>query len=140
MHVEAKSQKVTPINAEEKLKSKALYKIELYLIKVIPVIISAIYVLNTALSYFDIDWPIISYIASAGIVPWLFIMMASYLFHFCEYHRMFLWYILVNNLICWTDQEFHLPISDWNFFILHIIIAGIFMFLVLYYHQKCRKK
>ena len=109
-------------------------------LKILPMVLAGLFLLNTVLSYFDIDLPVISYIASVGFIPWLFIMAASYKLHFCEYHRMFLWYILANNILCWTDMEFGLPISNWNFFVLHIIVAGIFLFLVLYFHQKCRKK
>ena len=109
-------------------------------LKILPMVLAGLFLLNTVLSYFDIDLPVISYIASVGFIPWLFIMAASYKLHFCEYHRMFLWYILANNILCWTDMEFGLPISNWNFFVLHIIVAGFFMFLVLYFHQKCRKK
>lgn len=109
-------------------------------LKILPMVLAGLFLLNTVLSYFDIDLPVISYIASVGFIPWLFIMAASYKLHFCEYHRMFLWYILANNILCWTDIEFGLPISNWNFFVLHIIVAGFFMFLVLYFHQKCRKK
>jgi len=109
-------------------------------LKILPMVLAGLFLLNTVLSYFDIDLPVISYIASVGFIPWLFIMAASYKLHFCEYHRMFLWYILANNILCWTDMEFGLPISNWNFFVLHIIIAGFFLFLVLYFHQKCRRK
>ena len=109
-------------------------------LKILPMVLAGLFLLNTVLSYFDIDLPVISYIASVGFIPWLFIMATSYKLHFCEYHRMFLWYILVNNILCWTDMEFGLPISNWNFFVLHIIIAGFFLFLVLYFHQKCRRK
>ena len=108
-------------------------------LKILPMVLAGLFLLNTVLSYYDIDLPVISYIASVGFIPWLFIMAASYKLHFCEYHRMFLWYILANNILCWTDMEFGLPISNWNFFVLHIIIAGFFLFLVLYFHQKCRK-
>ena len=47
---------------EERLKSKYLYKIELYSIKTIPVILAALCLLNTILSYFYIDVPLLSYI------------------------------------------------------------------------------
>ena len=114
------------------------HKLFLGFLKILPMLLAGLFLLNTVLSYFDIDWPALTYIASIGVIPWIFIMIASYLFHFCEYHRMFLWYIMTNNIICWADQEFHLPISNWNYFILHIIIAGIFLFLVLYFHQKCK--
>lgn len=139
MTMEVKSQKQTPTSVEEN-SSLSNYKYKLFLgfLKILPIIMAGLFFLNTILSYFDIDCPVISYIASVGLIPWLFIMVASHLFRFCEYHRMFLWYIMVNNILCWVDEEYGLPISDRGFFVLHIIVAGIFMFLVLYFHQKCR--
>ena len=116
------------------------YKLFLGLLKVLPMAMAGLCLLNTVLSYLNIDWPTITYLSGIGLIPWLFVLIASYLFHFCEYHRMFLWYILVNNVICWIDFQWPLPISNWNYFILHIIIAGVFLFLVLYFHQKCRKE
>lgn len=110
------------------------------LLKVLPMLLAGLFLLNTILSAFGKDYSIISYLASVGIIPWIFLMASSYLFRFCEYHRMFLWYILANNLLCWTDWEFGLPISNWWLFTVHIAIAGIFMFLVLYFHQRCRRK
>ena len=124
--------------AESSRLSNYKYKCFLIFLKVLPMVLAGLFLLNTTLSFFDIDWPVLSYIAGVGLIPWLFIFIASYLFRFCEYHRMFLWYILVNNLLCWTDEEFGLPIDNWNYFILHIIVAGVFLFLVLYFHQRCR--
>lgn len=127
------------IAAEENSRlSSYRHKLFLGFLKIIPMVLAIMFLLNTILSYFDIDWPTISYISSLGLIPWLFIMMASYIFHFCEYHRMFLWYVLANNLICWVDMKWPLPISNWNYFVLHIIVAGVFLFLVLYFHQKCK--
>lgn len=140
MDVEVKCQKGTPINVEERSRNKYLYKLFLGFLKIIPMLLAGLYLLNTILSYFDIDYSIISYVAGIGIIPWLFILMASYVLHFCEYHRMFLWYIAVNNIICWVDYNWKIPISDWNYLVLHFIVAGLFLFLVLYFHQKCRKR
>ena len=114
------------------------YKLFLGLLKVLPMIMAGLCLLNTVLSYLNIDWPTITYLSGIGLIPWLFVLIASYLFHFCEYHRMFLWYILVNNILCWVDYEYTLPVSNNSLFLLHIIIAGLFLFLVLYFHQKCR--
>lgn len=140
MIAEEKWQKEPSTNVEEN-SSLSNYKYKLFLgfLKVLPMLMAGLFLMNTILSYFDIDWPVISYIASVGLIPWLFILVASYLFRFCEYHRMFLWYIMVNNIICWVDEEYGLPISDRGFFVLHIIIAGLFIFLVLYFHQRCRR-
>lgn len=127
-------------NAEVSLNSKTLYKLFLGFLKVISMIMAGLFLLNTVLSYFDIDYSIISYLAGIGLIPWLFIMLASYTLKFCEYHRMFLWYILVNNIVCWMDANYGLPVSDRGYLILHFILAGFFLFLVLYFYQKCRKK
>jgi len=116
------------------------YKLFLGFLKIIPMVLAGLFLLNTVLSYFYIDWSIISYLASVGFIPWLFLMVASYLFHFCKYHRMFLWYIMVNNILCWIDYEYGIPVSNKGLFLIHIVTAGIFLFLVLYFHQKCRRE
>lgn len=125
------------MNAEERLNLN-IHKHRLFLgfLRIIPMVMAGLYLLNTVLSYFDVEWPIISYLTGIGLIPWLFIMLASYLFCFCEHHRMFLWYILANNFICWIDSKWPLPISNWDFFVLHIIIAGLALFLALYFHQR----
>lgn len=125
---------------EEESLSNYKHKLFLGFLRVIPMLLAGLYLMNTVLSTFDIEYRVFSYLASTGIIPWLFIMGASYIFHFCEHHRMFLWYILANNIICWIDEEVGISISNWNYFLLHIIVAGVFLFLVLYFHQKCRKK
>ena len=73
-----------------------------------------------------------------SILPLLFLYLASYAFEFCEYHRMFLHYVAVNNIIICFDYYVGLPISDVNLFMLHIIIVGLFLFLVLYFYRKER--
>ena len=139
MMTEVKCRKAVPTNVEESLRSKTLYKLFLGFLKIIPMLLAGLYLLNTVLSYFDIDYSVISYVAGIGIIPWLFIMMASYVLKFCEYHRMFLWYIAVNNIVCWWDYNYELPVSDRGYLVLHFIIAGGFLFLVLYFHQRCRR-
>ena len=109
-------------------------------LKILPMVLAGLFLLNTVLSYFYIDWTILSYLASVGLIPWLFIIAASYKLHFCEHHRMFLWYILANNILCWIDYEYTIPVSNKGLFLIHIIVAGLFLFLVLYFHQKCRRK
>ena len=139
MTVEVRYQRETPTNVVGSLRSRLLHKLFLGFLKVIPMVMAGLFLLNTVLSYFDIDYSIISYLAGIGFIPWLFIMVASYTLRFCEYHRMFLWYILVNNAVCWIDDNYGLPISDRGYLVLHFIIAGIFLFLVLYFHQRCKE-
>lgn len=133
---------VENMDVEENSRLSSYHQSKLFIgfLKILPMLMAVMYLANTILSYFYIESREISYFSSLGIIPWAFIMFALYKLHFCEYHRMFLWYILTNNLICWTDERFTLPIDNWNYFILHISIAGLFLFLVLYFHQRCKKR
>lgn len=125
---------------EEGLKNKALYKIQLYLIKVIPMVMAFICLLNTTLSYFDIDILALSYISSNSILTIIFFYISSYVFRFCEYHRMFIHY----NTFMWGlniyDMYIGVPISDRSIFSIYLIITGIFMFIILYLYVKSHRK
>lgn len=125
---------------ENSLRNKSLYKIELYLLKVIPMLLAAIYLINTVLSYYDVIIPVLSYIGGLSLIPLVFMYTSSYVFRFCSYHRMFLHYIVVNDLINLTDYYYTLPISDWELFILHMSIAGISLFIILYLYVKSHSK
>ena len=125
---------------ENSLRNKSLYKIELYLLKVMPMLLAAIYLINTVLSYYDIVLPALSYIGGLSFIPLLFMYISSYVFRFCSYHRMFLHYIVINDLINLIDYYYTLPISDWELLILHISIAGISLFIILYLYVKSRSK
>lgn len=122
------------------LRNKDLYKIELYLLKVMPMLLAAIYLVNTVLSYYDIIIPVLSYIGGLSLIPLVFMYTSSYVFRFCSYHRMFLHYIVVNDLINLTDYYCTLPISDWELFILHMSIAGVSLFVILYLYVKGHSK
>ena len=123
--------------------SKALYKIELYLLKVIPMIIAALCLANTTLFYFGIDATILTYIGGVSFLTLGFLYLSSYVFKFCAYHRMFLHYIVVVNILSYIDLEYGIPLSDFNLFIMYTSIAAIFMFLIIYLkvkHEQFLKK
>lgn len=125
---------------EERLKDKTLYKLELYLLKIIPMLLALIAFLNTVLSYFDIDLVIWSYIGSVSLLPLIFLYMSSYVFRFCEYHRMFLHYVVITNALNVYDYYVGIPISDRELIVLHMIITGISLFIILYLYVKSTKK
>ena len=73
--------------AEARLKSKNLYKVELYLLKIMPMVIALAYLVNTVSSYFGVDIPILASIAGMSLIPLIFMYISSYVFKFCEYHK-----------------------------------------------------
>lgn len=67
---------------EEVLKSKTLYKMLLYSLKVIPMILALVTLVNIITSYFDIDLPILSYLVTGLLIG--FVYMAAEVFRFCN--------------------------------------------------------
>lgn len=116
--------------------NKSLYRAELYLIKVIPMLFAFLYLLNTTLSYFDIDLPILSYIGSVSVLTLAFMYLSSYVFRFCFYHRMFIHYTAVNWLLNIIDYYIGIPLSDRALFAMYMSITGITLFIIL----RCRKQ
>ena len=125
---------------ENSLRNRDLYKIELDLLKVMPMLLATIYLVNTVLSYYDIVVLALSYIGGLSFIPLVFMYISSYVFRFCSYHRMFLHYIVINDLINLIDYHYTLPISDWELLILHMSIAGISLFIILYLYVKGHSK
>ena len=115
---------------------KALYKIELLLIKIIPYIISCFYLSNTILSYYNIELPILSLIAGTSILTLLFLYISSFVFRFCVYHRLPIYYIFISDCIAYYDILVGIPISNRSLFSLNLIIAGIFILLLVYFKFK----
>ena len=120
--------------------NKALYKIQLYLIKVIPMVMAFISLVNTVFSYYDIDLPILSYIGGYSILTIVFLYLASYIFKFCEYHRMFIHYIVVNWALNIYDAYIGIPLNDRGLLITYLTVTGIFLFIILYLYVKSHKR
>lgn len=103
-------------------------------------VIALAYLVNTVSSYFEVDIPILSSIAGMSLIPLVFMYVSSYVFKFCEYHRMFLHYIAISDIINIYDWYIGIDISNRNLFIIHVIIAGISLFIILYLYVKNYKK
>ena len=125
---------------EESIKIKSLHKLLLVTLKVIPMLLALLYLLNTTLSYFEIDLEIISYIGGVSVLPLLFLYIASYAFRFCEYHRMFLHYVTINWILNIYDYYIGIPLSDRNLLAMYLMITCVFIFITLYLYLKSRKK
>ena len=112
-----------------------LHSIVIKLLKIIPMLLALTALLNTLLSYFYMEVPLLSYIGGVSILPLLFLYLSSYAFGFCSYHRMFLHYILANWILNIYDYYIGIPLSDKDLLMMYLIITGIFLFVILYLHQ-----
>lgn len=127
------------MDAEESL-SRVLYKAVIVAIKIIPILIATLFLIRSILSCIDVDVTWLSYLCGMSLIPLLFMYLVSYAFKFCTYHRMFLHYIVVNDAINYIDYYIGIPLQYHELLRLHIIIAGIFLLLIIYYHQKWKKE
>ena len=125
---------------EENLKSKILYKTQLCLLKVIPMVMAFIFWINTVLSYFDIDLEVFSYIGSCSIITIVYLYISSYVFRFCEYHRMFLHYVCIIWLINIYDYYIGIPVDDMSLLMIYQIITGVCLFTILYLYVKSKSR
>lgn len=119
--------------------SKNLYKLLIVMLKYIPMIISLCYLANTITAYVGIDIPILSSIAGMSLLTWIFMYIATIVFKFCSYHRMFLYYILIVDIINIIDYYVGIPVSDFQLLMLHSIITGISLFIILFLYLKRNK-
>lgn len=121
---------------EGNLKS-SLYKLEIVIIKVLPFIIAALYILFTILDYIEICSTLVNYIVY--LMFFLFLYVSSYVFKFCEYHRMPIHYALGINLINVYDIYIGIPVDNYSMFGIYSIFTGIAIFITVYLYVKSRK-
>lgn len=116
--------------------NKRMYKLELLCVKYVPIIIAAIVLLNAILARFDVYIDELNYIAGISFLTLIPMYISSIVYKFCKYHRMFIHYILTHKIVATIDMYIGIPLDDGMLLLLYLIIAGIFVFLALYLHQK----
>lgn len=84
--------------------SKGRYKQFLILLKYLPYILMMIDIINS----FTNRVPIVSYVGGVSFLGILFMWITSRIFMFCRYHRIPLYYMLVNNLLTLAHDFFNM--------------------------------
>ena len=122
-------------NMEENQKlNRKLLVIFKWSLKLIPMILAGLQGLNTIISYFGIHIKAFAHCFVFCLIG--FVYVASYLLKFCEYHRMFLHYIVIIYIINCIDYYIGIPIDDYDLLILYSIITIISLFIILYLKIK----
>lgn len=124
---------------EERLRSKFLYKIELVGIKLIPMIIALAYFIDTILDAYEIDVEFLSHLFGLAFLPWCFLLLSSFVFRFCLFHRLPLYYIALNHLISLIDYYIGIPVDLKAWVVGHIAILFIFILWMVVLHIKKKK-
>ena len=119
---------------------KLLYKIFIIALKYVPAIITIFYIVNTFLSFVGIDTFWMSYISGVSILTWIFLYIASFVFKYCKYHRLMLYYIALNDIITIIDYHYSIPVEDKTLLMIHSILLGIFVILIIIKYVTNHKK
>lgn len=124
---------------EARLRSKFLYKIEIIGIKYIPFIIAIMYFIDTILDAYEIEIDILSHLFGTSFLPWCFLLLSSFVFRFCLFHRIPLYYIALNHIISLVDYYIGIPLELRPWVILQIVILFVFSAWAVIEHQKEQK-
>ena len=126
---------------EATLKSKTMYKASLVLLKVLPMMMAFCYLMITVCAHFQVPYQLpFHYLLM--LLPLIFIYLTSYIFKFCNYHRMFIHYVAFVELLNLTDYYFRIPISNSAICILHYGVSAIFIIVAYCMYIKkynCKK-
>ena len=116
--------------------SKTLYKAALGLLKVTPMLLALCDLLNTLFCLIGYPVDIFSYLGGVSFLTLAFLYLVSYVFKFCIYHRMFLHYVVVNNLLSMIEYYIGFPVDTNGLIAIFSVNAGLFLFLILYFYRR----
>jgi hypothetical protein len=88
---------------EENSLRKNNYKLFLVISKYLPFVLAGIYMLNTLFSTFGIDLPWLSIVGGISILSTIYMLSTSFVFKYCLYHRLPIYYIILNDVINCID-------------------------------------
>lgn len=111
-----------------------LYKLEILLLKILPVICAICTFINSIVFVSYSTYLILASMFYVSLIPWIFMYVSSFVFKFCKWHRMPLYYILTNNIF--TIIYYCLNIPNSTFIIINIILFGLFAILMAYFKNK----
>ena len=118
---------------EEKLSIKLVKIFRIYL-KVLPIILAITSFANCFLAYLGFQFKIYAHIFFFLIIS--FIYVASYVLKFCEYHRMFLHYVVITYIIKCYDYYIGIPLNDFNMLVIYSIIMFFTIVIAIYLKLK----
>ena len=116
------------------------FKIEMTIIKYIPFILALFQFITIFLQLFFPYIVILGYIGGTSLITLLFFYLSSYIFKFCEYHRMPIYYLFITQLICLFDLYLGIPISLLTLLIIHILLFCLLIILIINFKYGTIKK
>ena len=129
------------MTAEANQLKRSNYKIFLFINKYLPYVISLLYMVNTLLSFIGIDLIAFSMLGGLSVLPIIYLISVSFTFGYCIYHRLPIYYVVVNDIINWIDIGIGIPIADMYYVIISLLLifVTIIVSTILYLKEKRRR-
>lgn len=113
-----------------------LYKLLILSSKTFPILIALCYLLNVVLSYFGMNDVPLNYLGGMSFIPLLYLYITSYTLKLCNYHRIYLHYIVIVDIINILDFYHFIPLTNLEYTMLFLILFILAMFITLYLKLK----
>ena len=95
-------------------------------------VLALCHLLNCIFGYFGWNNIILGYISGISILTIAYLYFVSYLIKLCEYHRMFLHYCVIIDIINIYDYYIGIPINDKSLMFFYGGVTIILMFIIIY--------
>lgn len=93
--------------------------------KVLPLFLSSIIILHSIIYYmFNIDLRVFSLLGGSSLIVIIYLYLVSWIFNFCFYQKIFLYYLTFVQIITIIDEYFNIPVSDKNYYIVMYTTFG----------------
>ena len=86
------------------------HKALIFILKILPAIMAGFYLLGNA--GLGAGLQVLMHYIGLVFAPLLFMYLASHIFKFCSYHRLFIYYVLTVELINIVDWYFFIPFNN----------------------------
>ena len=118
------------------------HKLMMITLKLIPAIMALSYFMNVYCAFVGIGLQVITHYVGLVLAPMMYLYISSYVFQFCWYHRWFIHYMLIVEMINITDWYFHIPISNQAICMVHFGITAIFLIvaIITFIYKKYKNK
>ena len=100
---------------------KNQHKFLIMTLRMLPVIMAAFYLLGNA--GLGVGLQVLFHYIGLVFAPLLFMYLASHVFKFCSYHRLFIYYVIIVELLNVVDWYFTIPYDNPIITIIHDIVT-----------------
>lgn len=106
---------------------KRKHKLLIFVLKILPAIMAGSYIIEMISIFLGFGTQVLINFIGMIVAPILFMYLASYVFKFCEYHRIFIHYVLILEIL--TTVKWYYPVIVTSQMVLNIsfFLSGLLM-------------